>query len=374
MNPTENSNSPPEFGTPDPQHLIAPSQRQSYHDYQGHHWDHLSHDVNGHQGYDQQGGSYSLQPPAYLQDNFFPIFQGIPFYNAQEVTWNQGHQNPSLSYNTDEMINEFAHGLQVPSESRDRQPSSPGNIASTSAALSTFNLNRPRLSEAELASRSEKLNQFDWQKVYHEDELLNIYWKIFSEWGPQKRATATLSLFPRLNKYFKDHPDQAEYVFANDENVIESVGINMRRFWYKNYQDTDTGIMTPQELLLWVISRANAHVRNNDNYVVPSWVPHDIKDRRLVSKMYNRLVKAWKMDEKEVDVILQSVTSNEVEPFLHDLKGRDVKVAERGALALLHYIRSRGNVSQGTMPFTSYHNSFGHDHSQAPFYGSSSDH
>lgn len=206
MNSYENPNKHPEFGRSISPDLFAPTHEQANSQYQDHYWNPPSHHVNALPGFQSLGSSHSLQTPLlhYHHENG----QNTHVQTGPGMTWNQGLTDLDHLSNTDELTNFFSQERQATPSPRAHQIS-PQEYP-PSPAPKVINLNRPQLAKAEPDSRPARLNEYKWQKKYHKDQLLNIYWKVFSKWGCQKRFTATDSLFARISQHFERFPDQAE--------------------------------------------------------------------------------------------------------------------------------------------------------------------
>lgn len=248
----------------------------------------------------------------------------------------------------------------------------------SSSSLIIERLQRP---QDELASRSVRLKRFEWQLGYTEDELLSMYKKIAQVWGNQKTVTVKRILFPRVTKYFGEHPVEREKILKDDQKVIKAVAaksgikLSMDRF------STKPNTMTPKEIVAWIkrpknarapakidpdkqppLKKAKTSATVSKEFDLPHWAKNWGRDKRSISKVLNRLVKAWGITINEVENRLSLITEQEMGLYLPTLSTKDSRFVTQSAQHLKNYINSKvQSLGQAAQTSSQQHRMYGNE-------------
>lgn len=112
--------------------------------------------------------------------------------------------------------------LPAYSSPRQYNSPSPSNTPSPTRVQEGPQLNnRYKVSEAELESRSDKLNDYEWQKYYYDHELVDLYRTLFI-WGYLPKSTAR-RVFERINTSLENEPELIPQIEQGKEDVIHRI-------------------------------------------------------------------------------------------------------------------------------------------------------
>lgn len=380
MNPGQES---PPFGTPFEEHLGIPTTTQSNDGYNNPPWNvpmynYPAHDAHLHYPNHHLFDHTMHETPMFTWDQGYLADQGYattfqPLIEHHDQHHFQNTENFNNAFNQDLLLGElysnhhfddaFAQGIQhghsslpplplspprstnlfqYPSPS---QPTIPTRSASPPPDITTLShFARQELPKEILDARHERLNKFEWQRRYHQSELLSIYEKIANVWGSISRTTMVENLFPRLNKYLRDHPQQIDRILADDRSAIEEAA----RESGKRHDKSDCPpsasmyLMTPKKFVDWIVN-ANHHATSTSTSTSQdsAFTTLNIKPRGLI---VNRLVAFWGVPKEVVEELLKRITEAEFAPYRSAIMARTRDTAERGAKNLRDYFLHSKNL------------------------------
>lgn len=360
VGPEENLNKHPFFETSLQQDLDAPIHSPPLYDEYSHfQWDANPYSHHGHEGY--------LDLP-----------NNSPLHAATDTIWDQGqletqqvhdtglgthpmnylHQSSTLftqlenPYTVDHTIHHlgsssnYANRMEQGQESSSHHPLPSINLSPSARLvlpLQTTYLTyytRPYISKEEEEGRHERLNMFEWQKRYHENELLLIYRRIGDKWESVPRSTLTRKLFPRLNEQLQSNPTDIDDILANNESVIKDRAKSSgKQHDQPNRPNSNSNtLMSPQDFVSWITHTPIAKSELGKQ----QWALANLRDDE-VNMILNRLARYWNCSPGIVQQNLERMTRRQFAPFLMGLIGIKESLVEETAQRLYQWFMA-GNV------------------------------
>lgn len=252
------------------------------------------------------------------------------YYGSFTPDIHQQGINQNSNYLTSEMLQgQGSTFQQTPFES----PSSPSQ-----SKLTYFT--RPELPAEEINARPKRLNVLDWQKKYHETELLTIYGNIADVWGPLPKSTITMKLYKRLNKYLAAHPELIDgSLFGHQKSIAEAA----EEGGVKHCKNPPARLgheplMDKVDFLAWITRPST--FQYNVHTPVQSWVPSSTSPKQ-VNIILERLAEIWGNDKNIVEQRLGNITEHDFAPFFSRLAGKNNFQALQAAQELRGVLKER---------------------------------
>lgn len=280
MNPEHGQPEIPVFENPLEQDLDAPIYSPPlYHDYQGWQYEDPFYPNQDQQHHRSLSDNYPMNADSHHFYGNVPSqqshrFQSEPHHiDGTDVSSQQG-------YGVDHLSTSFTQGMQLENQfifdrhdsiyhpemdhgqssisfpPHPTSPYLPPNPSYPPPAPRLTYFNRPYISKEEENGRHERLNLREWQKKYHQNELLTIYGLIANKWGTLPRSTLTGILYLRLLDQLQKHPGEIDMILAGNETVVKFRAKKSGKKHDKKDRpnSSSTRVMTPEEFLRWIIS------------------------------------------------------------------------------------------------------------------------
>lgn len=343
------------FGEVEPHDLINPFALPVHQDSHFDSWNAPLHQEFHHQ---DQSGNYPVSN--WNQDPFIPHFANHPMQSwNQDYTASHHYDNnveeAQQSYNPDQLDNAFtkvhleSHPSVDPYSNIYAQGSHQGQSSNSDLLASSSPLHhqvafipfaqRGELSPEELKNRPGRLNEFPWQKRYHENELIYLYNTIAEIWGTLPKSTMTTLAFPRLNKRLQDNPKEIDGIFGDDANSISNTAKWGGRRYSRNVPILKKPrYMNASQFIQWILAPTvlkDDPSTTTSHKTILALASLSSNDASLI---LNRLAKSWNMEKEEVEECLSVLTKSEFELFHHILVGENENAAWHAAFSLHDFV------------------------------------
>lgn len=274
-----------------------------------------------------------------------------PYDHLNVASWDQGQHNAHHYHhhlqpyglnnfnNNNEHLQDM-HLEQGSSSFQAPQEPYPNEIVQSHEQLPSY-FDRQYCPQVEIDARPSRLNQFEWQKRYNEDELRKIYHRISIKWNAMPRSTM-FDCNRKLNEHLQVHPHDIDSILngEGDPFVIHQVVFTSKPNFSQNR--ASSVLLDSNDYLDWLF-RPRGPV-----YPQVHKAPGSAENKQ--KKLLKRLGEQWGMDEERVMHRLSHLTDKEMETYSVLLTGRKSAYVQMAARDLDDIISQREAVASHQNP------------------------